>query len=45
MQVIKEFIEAETARQKKIADDLEDDHNRDYAALNCVFADIITKGK
>ena len=45
MPVIKEFIEAETARQKKIADDLADDHNRDYAALNCVFADIITKGK
>ena len=45
MPVIKEFIEAETARQKKIADDLEDDHNRDYAALNCVFAEIITKGK
>ena len=45
MPVIKEFIEAETARQKKIADDLEDDHNRDYAASNCVFAEIITKGK
>lgn len=45
MPVIKEFIEAETARQKKIADDLEDDHNKDYAALNCVFVDTITSGK
>ncbi|MDE7319297.1 MAG: nucleotidyltransferase domain-containing protein [Lachnospiraceae bacterium] len=45
MPVIKEFIEAETARQKKIADDLADDHNKDYAALNCVFVDIIMKGK
>lgn len=45
MPVIKEFIEAETARQKKIADNLEDDHNKDYAALNCVFVDIIMKGK
>lgn len=45
MPVIKEFIETETARQKKIADNLEDDHNKDYAALNCVFVDIIMKGK
>ena len=39
--VIREFIEAETARQKEIADNLEDDHNRDWTALNGVFLEII----
>ncbi len=42
MPVIKEFIKAETERQKRIAEDLEDDHNKDYAALNRIFLDIIT---
>lgn len=39
--VIREFIEAETARQKEIADCLEDDHNRDWTALNGIFLEII----
>lgn len=42
MSVIREFIETETARQKEIADSLEDDHNKDYTALNRIFIDIIT---
>lgn len=41
MPAIREFIEIETARQKQIADDLDDDHNRDYAELNRIFADTI----
>ena len=41
MPVIIEFIERETARQKQIADDLEDDHNKDWTALNRLFAEII----
>lgn len=42
MPVIIEFIESETARQKEIADNLEDDHNRDWTALNSIFLEIIT---
>lgn len=42
MPVIREFIETETARQKEIADSLEDDHNKDYTALNRIFRDTIT---
>lgn len=38
--VIKRFIETETARQKKIADGLPDDHNKDWTALNQVFRDV-----
>lgn len=41
--VIREFIEGETARQKELADNLEDDHNRDLTALNRIFIDTITK--
>ena len=41
MSVIREFIESETARQKQIANDLEDDHNKDWTALNRLFAEII----
>jgi len=37
MPVIRGFFESETARQKKIADNLEDDHNRDWTALNRFF--------
>jgi hypothetical protein len=32
---------SETERQKQIADDLEDDHNKDWTALNRLFAEII----
>ncbi len=39
--VIRTFIESETARQKKIADSLPDDHNKDWAALNEIFRDVI----
>ena len=42
MPVIKEFIKAETERQKRIAEDLKDDHNKDYTALNRIFLDTIT---
>ena len=41
MPVIREFIASETERQKQIADDLEDDHNRDWTALNRLFSDVI----
>ena len=41
MPVIRAFIEEETARQKGIADQLADDHNRDWAALNQVFREVI----
>lgn len=37
---IKEFIESETAKQKEIADRLEDDRNRDWTALNRIFLEI-----
>lgn len=40
--VIREFIVNETARQKEIADNMSDDHNKDYAGLNRVFIDIIS---
>lgn len=41
MPVIREFIELQTARQKGIADNLKDDHNRDWTALNSIFLEII----
>lgn len=40
--VIRAFIEVETARQKKLADQLADDRNRDVAALNQIFRGIIS---
>ncbi|MDE6951217.1 MAG: nucleotidyltransferase domain-containing protein [Lachnospiraceae bacterium] len=43
MPVIKEFIESETVRLKEIADNLEDDHNRDLTALNRIFIETITE--
>ncbi len=39
--VIREFIERETERQKQIAENLEDDHNKDWTALNRLFAEIL----
>ena len=39
--VIRTFIEFETARQKKIADSPPDDHNKDWAALNEIFREVI----
>lgn len=39
--VIHSFIETELARQKEIADHLPDDHNRNWAALNALFAEIV----
>lgn len=41
MPVIRAFIEAETARQKEIADALPDDHNKDWTALNQIFRETI----
>ena len=40
--VIQEFIETEVSRQKEIASELADDHNKDWAALDELFRDIIT---
>lgn len=42
MPVIRSFIEAETARQKEIADALPDDHNKDWTALNIIFREVIS---
>ena len=36
--VIRSFIESETVRQKEIADNLPDDHNKDWTALNRVLS-------
>ncbi len=36
------FIEKETARQKTIADQIPDDHSKDWTALNRVFRETIT---
>lgn len=41
MPVIRDFIESETARQKEIANNLIDDHNKDWAALNRVFRSVV----
>lgn len=41
MPVIIEFIKSETERQKHIADDLKDDHNKDWTALNRLFVEMI----
>ena len=38
---IRAFIETETVKQKEIADNMPDDHNKDWAALNRVFRDVI----
>ena len=43
MPVIKSFIEMEIAKQKVIADELADDHNKDWSALNKVFLEIIRR--
>ncbi len=42
---IRAFIETETARQKEIADQLQDDHNRDRRALDEVFRKVIAAKK
>lgn len=39
--VIRQFIESEVARQKEIADNLTDDHNHDWTALNEMFIEIV----
>lgn len=39
--VIYSFIETELIRQKKVADNFADDHNKDLSALNSLFAEII----
>ena len=41
MPVIRDFIMVETERQKEIADNLADDHNKDWMVLNKLFAEII----
>ncbi|MBR1597399.1 MAG: nucleotidyltransferase domain-containing protein [Lachnospiraceae bacterium] len=43
MPVIREFIASEVARQKEIADNLEDDHNKDWTALDNIFLEIINE--
>lgn len=39
--VIKKFIDEETPRQKAIADNIPDDHNKDMTALNKIFRGIL----
>jgi predicted nucleotidyltransferase len=41
--VIRAFIEEELARQKEIADNLPDDHNKDWTALNELFREMINR--
>ena len=41
MPVIRDFIEMEITKQKKIADQMEDDHNKDWSALNRVFSEVL----
>ncbi|MBP5607265.1 MAG: nucleotidyltransferase domain-containing protein [Lachnospiraceae bacterium] len=41
MPVIKKYIEDEIKRQKAIADELADDHNKDWSALDKVFIETI----
>ncbi len=41
--VIQEFIETEVSRQKEIANNLADDHNKDWFALDELFRKIINK--
>lgn len=41
MPVIKKYIEEEIQKQKVIADELADDHNRDWSALDKVFIETI----
>ncbi len=43
MPVIREFIESEITKQKAIADEIPDDHNKDWEALNRLFAEIISQ--
>lgn len=38
---IRSFIEAELEKQKKIADELVDDYNKNWKGLNSVFAEIL----
>ena len=42
--VIKRFIDDETPRQKEIADNIPDDHNKDMGVLDKVFRDILGLG-
>ncbi|MCR5356215.1 MAG: nucleotidyltransferase domain-containing protein [Lachnospiraceae bacterium] len=39
--VIRSFIETEIGKQKEIANNLADDHNKDWTPLNSVFAEVI----
>ena len=42
--VIRQFIEDELKRQKQIVDEMPDDHNRDWTALNECFARFVRTG-
>ena len=39
--VIRSFVETGIKRQKEIADNLADDHNKDCTALNRIFVEVI----
>ena len=39
--VIRSFVETGIKRQKEIADNLADDHNKDWTALNRIFVEVI----
>ena len=36
-----DYIKTGLQKQKKIADELPDDHNKDYSGLNRVFRDVL----
>ncbi len=39
--VIRSFVETEIKKQKEIADNLADDHNKDWTALNRIFVEVL----
>lgn len=38
---VRQFIEEELRRQKQLADQMEDDRNNNWEALNCVFLELL----
>lgn len=42
--VIQDFIASELVKQKELADVTEDDHNKDWTALNKLFYEVIREG-
>ena len=38
---VRQFIEEELRRQKQLADQMKDDRNNNWEALNCVFLELL----